>query len=77
MNTTKNGKSTDGDVIARALHAGFASENESDRNFEAANAVDGLFALARSVDRLAKAVETGFARLAGAVDDAAEMATGR
>jgi hypothetical protein len=33
------------------------SSNESDRNLEAANVVDGLFAIARGLNRLAEAVE--------------------
>jgi hypothetical protein len=43
--------------IAEALEYALTSPNEVDRNGEVANVVDGLFALARAVDRLAAAVE--------------------
>ncbi len=42
-----------GIAVARAG----VSPNESDRNGEEANVVDGLFAMARAIDRLARAVE--------------------
>jgi len=35
----------------------FISPNESDRNLEAANVVDGLFAIARGLTAIAKAIE--------------------
>lgn len=43
--------------IAAAIENSFISPNESDSNFEAANVVDGLFAVARSINGLAKAVD--------------------
>jgi len=42
----------------RSLALQFTSPNESDRNLEQANVVDGLFAIARAITRLAVAVET-------------------
>ena len=42
--------------IASALYGVLESPNESDSNMEAANVVDGLFAIARSLDRCAKAI---------------------
>ena len=42
--------------LQQALKAVFISPNESDSNLEPANVVDGLFAIARSIDRLADAV---------------------
>ena len=47
------------DAIADALWGVFESPNEADSNFESANLVDGLFAIARAIDRLAHAVEDG------------------
>jgi hypothetical protein len=38
------------------LSNGFHSANESDRNGETANVVDGLFAIARAIDRLGNSV---------------------
>jgi hypothetical protein len=35
----------------------FISPNESDRNGEPANVVDGLYAIARAIARLAQAIE--------------------
>ena len=56
--------------VANAL-AGIAknlvSPNEMDRNMEAANVVDGLFAIARAIHHLAKAVDE-LDRKAGAAD---------
>ena len=46
------------EVTASALHATLTSPNEADRNGESANVVDGLFAIARSINRLAEAVES-------------------
>ena len=43
--------------IAQALKATLISPNECDRNLEPANVVDGLFAIARAIERLAVAVE--------------------
>lgn len=45
------------DQLTQALCAVFESPNETDSNFENANVVDGLFAIARSINKLAKAVE--------------------
>lgn len=39
-----------------AIRATLISPNESDANLEAANVVDGLFAIARAIDRLADAI---------------------
>ena len=43
--------------IANVLQAVFVSPNETDSNWEDANVVDGLFAIARSIQRLASVVE--------------------
>ena len=48
---------TDPPVVAIA--AGLISANEADTNGEPANVVDGLFAIARAIDRLAEAVQGG------------------
>jgi len=45
------------DEIVKALRYVFTSPNEMDRNFETANVVDGLFAVARAILSLAEAVE--------------------
>ena len=42
---------------AAALRDVFVSPNEADRNLEPANAVDGLFAIARAIHRLAETVD--------------------
>lgn len=42
--------------VANALREVFISPNESDRNFESANVVDGLFAISRSIRRVADAL---------------------
>jgi hypothetical protein len=44
------------DPVAKAIRKTLISPNESDRNFEAANVVDGLFAIARALHDLADAV---------------------
>ena len=44
-------------LIAGALRDVLISPNECDFNFEAANVVDGLFAIARALNRIAKAME--------------------
>jgi hypothetical protein len=49
-------KPTGVDRIAEALRATLISPNESDSNGEAANMVDGLYAVARSIYDLADAV---------------------
>jgi len=43
--------------LAHAIYKAFISPNEVDRNLEPANVVDGLFAVARAIDRLAVAIE--------------------
>ena len=48
---------TDRDQLAKAILDTLISPNEADRNMEAANVVDGLFAIARAIHRLAQAVE--------------------
>lgn len=49
------------DSIGRRIMEGIRdigiSPNEQDRNLEPANIVDGLYAIARSLDRLAVAIE--------------------
>jgi hypothetical protein len=48
-----NGKQ---DATAAAIRATLISPNESDSNLEAANVVDGLFAIARALDNVARAI---------------------
>jgi hypothetical protein len=43
--------------VAEAIKVTLISPNESDSNLEAANVVDGLFAIARAIQRLADVVE--------------------
>lgn len=43
-------------ALADAVRATLISPNENDRNLEPANVVDGLFAIARSLDRVASAL---------------------
>jgi len=45
------------DDLANAVRDTLMSPNEEDRNLEPANVVDGLFAIARAIARLADAVE--------------------
>lgn len=40
----------------KALRDSLISENETDSNLEPANVVDGLFAIARAIDRLSLAI---------------------
>lgn len=42
--------------VAKAIEATLVSPNESDANGEAANVVDGLFAIARAIHDLADAM---------------------
>jgi hypothetical protein len=56
------------DQLAKALTACLQSPNESDRNGEDANVVDGLFAIARSLDKVASAL-----RMLGTNDAATSM----
>lgn len=44
-----------GDQLVDVLYETLISPNERDRNMEAANVVDGLFAIARAINRLAEA----------------------
>jgi hypothetical protein len=48
---------TTSQTTAKALHETLISPDESDSNMEPANVVDGLFAIARAIDRLAKCFE--------------------
>jgi hypothetical protein len=48
--TTRN------DALAKALLETLISPNEADSNLEPANVVDGLFAIARSLNRIADAL---------------------
>ena len=50
-------QSSDANAIADALARTLVSPNEIDRNLEPANVVDGLFAIARALDRVAIALE--------------------
>ena len=50
-----------------AIRDTLMSPNESDANFEPANVVDGLFAIARAIDRLAAAI-------AGDIDEPGDRA---
>jgi hypothetical protein len=45
--------------VADALQSTLISPNEADSNSEPANVVDGLFAIARAIDHLADAIESG------------------
>jgi len=44
-------------LLPKAIRETLISPNELDRNMEPANVVDGLFTIARTIDRLAKAIE--------------------
>lgn len=46
-----------GAEIAEGLQSVFTSPNEADSSREAANVVDGLFAIARALNRVAAAIE--------------------
>jgi len=50
------------DSVANGLRDVFISPNECDSNLEAANVVDGLFAIARALNRVAKAIESSAAK---------------
>ena len=43
--------------VAAALKAIGISPNEADRNLEPANVVDGLFAIARAMEKVASAID--------------------
>jgi hypothetical protein len=49
-------EATAAEVLAEALHQVFISPNECDSNLEAANVVDGLFAVARGLRAIAQAI---------------------
>jgi hypothetical protein len=53
---TRQRARADADRLAEAVWGTLYSPNESDSNFEPANVVDGLFHVARAVERLASAV---------------------
>jgi hypothetical protein len=46
------------DELATTIRAVLESPNEADQNGEAANVVDGLFAIARALEHLAKVLES-------------------
>ena len=48
---------TEKEKIANALRAVLISPNELDSNWENANVVDGLFAIARALRRIAQSLE--------------------
>ena len=48
---------TEKEKIANALRAVLISPNELDSNWENANVVDGLFAIAGALDRIGKRLE--------------------
>jgi hypothetical protein len=58
-------------LISEALTHVLTSASEPDRDLETANVVDGLFAIARAITRLAEVVEgnTAIDRLAAAVEE--------
>lgn len=66
--------------LTEAIRATLISPNETDSNLEPANVVDGLYAIARALNRIAEAIENGpdcspFAgldRIAGAIESHAE-----
>lgn len=49
--------SVDQDVIMTAMYDLFVSPNEPDSNGEAANVVDGLFAIARGLHAVARSIQ--------------------
>ena len=53
MSESRTTRGLTAEVLLRTLE----SPNEADSNGEAANVVDGLFAIARAIERLAAAVE--------------------
>jgi hypothetical protein len=50
-------KTTKDDFVAEAIKFTLTTPNESDSNGESANVVDGLFAIARALRRVAVAIE--------------------
>lgn len=55
--TIASGIEVAGDNIADAVKSTLISPNETDRNLEAANVVDGLYAVARALHHVAEAIE--------------------
>jgi len=47
----------DTEIIAKAIGSTLVSPNESDRNMEPANVVDGLFFIGRAIHRLAETID--------------------
>jgi hypothetical protein len=43
-------------ALTYAVQVGFESPNEMDQNGETANVVDGLFAIARALDNVARSI---------------------
>lgn len=58
----------DRENIASAIRETLVSPNESDRNFETANVVDGLFVIARALDNIARAIRDAAASQVKNVD---------
>lgn len=56
-------------TTAEALYETLISPNESDSNMEPANVVDGLFAIAKAIHRLAKCFEDDPAPFRVKIDD--------
>jgi hypothetical protein len=52
---TKHGEAFDS--LAKSLEYVFTSSSQRDQNGEEANVVDGLFAIARALDRIGNAIE--------------------
>jgi len=58
--------------VMEAIRATLISPNECDSNMEAANVVDGLFAIARAINRVATAInDAGFDKLVPALNSVA------
>lgn len=55
--TDNEQQSLDVNAVADALTRTLISPNEADSNLEPANVVDGLFAIARALDRIATALD--------------------
>jgi hypothetical protein len=66
----------DGNEIAEALSNTLISPNEADSNFEPANVVDGLYAIARGLHHVARAVEGLSANADDAIRTGVEAALG-
>jgi hypothetical protein len=60
------------DRVGEAIRATLISPNECDSNMEPANIVDGLFAIARALNRVAAAIDdAGFDKLVPRLDQLA------